>query len=141
MKNILTKTQAEILKQTSTPAKLHQVGEIYPEIFDVDFNLDFQVNMPLNVAIIWLGAYELDSNLFQREKCPICGKEEVLIPYFCGASILSGSHIIKFYCTSCFEQIVFNNKTEYYHKIRDYILKNKNSLKPSKLIKTYSQIE
>ena len=140
MKNILTKTEAEKLKQTSKQTKSHYVGEIYPEIFDTDKDLFFDENMSLNVAIIWLGAYELESNLFEKIKCPICGKEEVLIPYFCGASILSGSHIIKFYCTSCAEKIVFNNKSDYYHDIRSYILKNKNTLKPSKLVKTCSRV-
>ena len=134
MKNILTQTEAQQLKQNSDPKNSHNVGEIYPEIFDTDKDFVFDENIPLNVAIIWLGSFELQNNIFPKEKCPICGKEEVLIPYFCGASILSGCHTIKLYCTSCKERIVFNNKSNYYHMIRDYILKNKNTLQPSKVI-------
>ena len=131
----LTKTQAEELKKTSAKKESYNVGEIYPEIFDSDRDLVFQEGMKLDSAIIWLGAYELDSSSFPKIKCPVCGKEEALIPYFCGGSILSGAHIIRFYCLNCGERIVFNDKNDYFHKIRDYIIENRKTLNESKKVK------
>lgn len=135
----LTKTQAEELKKTSAKKDSHNVGEIYPEIFDSDKGLVFGEGMKLDAAIIWLGAYELDSSEFPKIKCPVCG-EEALIPYFLGASVLSGAHTIRFYCTKCQERIVFNDKIDYYHMIRDYIFKNQKTLKKSTKVKTFCKV-
>ena len=132
----MTKTQAEELKKKSATQKTRSAGEIYPEIFDSDEGIIFQEGMKLDVAIIWLGAFEMQSSDFPKIRCPVCGKEEGLIPYFCGGSILSGAHIIKFYCLNCHERIVFNDKISYFHKIRDYALKNRKNLSASSRVKT-----
>ena len=98
--NYLTKTIAQKLCKTSKKKKSYQVGELYPEIFSHDENIIFDEKTKLNVALIYVGAFELENNLFTKIKCPICNKED-LIPYFCGASILSGAHVIKFHCLNC----------------------------------------
>ena len=64
----------------------------------------------------------------ENRKCPICGKEKVLIPYMCGGSILSGNHTIQFYCTNCNEQFVTNDYIEYFRKIYRYAKKHRNEL-------------
>ncbi len=135
-KTILTKSEAQQLKRSVNPKKKHNVGELYPQMFDSFSECDFGKEIPLECAIIWLGSFRLDSSLFPKIKCPVCGKEEVLVPYFCGASILSGCHVIQFYCTNCKEQIATNNNSDYYHKIRDYILKNRKNLTAGKTICT-----
>ena len=134
--NFLTKTQAQKLCETSQKKKSYHVGELYPEIFSHDENLTFNEETKLNVALIYVGAFELENNVFSKIKCPICGKEEA-IPYFCGASILSGAHVLKFHCLNCKELIATNDLKEYYHSIRNYIVKNKNNLPISKTLKTY----
>ena len=130
MKNYLTKTEADELCKTTEVKDSYNVGELYPHIFSSDDELEFKDGMPLDVAIIWLGTFEINSSIFPKMKCPICGKTE-LIPYFCGASILSGCHVIKFYCLNCNEKIAFNRVSDYYHEIRNYILKNRQNLKKS----------
>ena len=87
--------------------------------------LEFSEDMTLGAGIIWLGSYTLDNHLFPREKCPICGKEEVLIPYKAIGLVLSGCHTIKFYCKNCKERFVTNEHIEYFRKIKQYILDNR----------------
>lgn len=106
MKNYLTKTEADELCKTTEVKDSYNVGELYPHIFLSDDEIEFKEGMALDVAIIWLGTFEINSSIFPKMKCPICGKTE-LIPYFCGASILSGCHVIKFYCLDCHEKIAF----------------------------------
>ncbi len=128
--NILTKTQADILKLTVPEREYYNAGELFPTIFDSDNDntKDFKGNIPLIAKIIYFGNFKADSSVFPRIKCPVCQKEEALIPYFCGASILSGSHVIKFYCNECKELIAINNNSDYYHLIRDYLIKHKTEL-------------
>lgn len=132
-KTILTKSEAQKMKINAKAKKKHNVGELYPQMFDSFENCDFTKEISLECAIIWLGSFRLNSSLFPKIKCPLCGKEEVLVPYFCGASVLSGCHVIQFYCTNCNEQIATNNNPDYYHKIRDYILKNIENLPKGKI--------
>ncbi|MBQ9246444.1 hypothetical protein IJ182_09280 [bacterium] len=125
--------EAQIKQQVTTP-KTRQVGEIYPEIFDTDKGLTFSIDMKMDIAIIWLGAYETENCFFKKGKCPVCG-EETLIPYFCGGSILSGCHIIKFYCTKCEEKFVTNSNIEYFREIKNFVVNNRKNLKTSNRIK------
>ncbi len=122
------------IKKNSKRRQTVNVGEIYPELFQHDKGLVFSETMPLNAAVIWLGAYELPQ-IFPKVKCPVCGKEDALIPYFCGGSMLSGCHIIKFYCSNCKEKFVTNDEIEYFRSIKKYISENKNHLKQSPIIK------
>lgn len=126
--NILTKSKADILKMTVPERECYNVGELFPQIFDADNVKDYHEGMTLNAKILYLGNFELKSSAFQKIKCPICGKEEALIPYFCGASVLSGAHVLKFYCKECHEHIAINNNSDYYHKIRDYIFEHRHEL-------------
>ena len=122
---ILTKTEADRLKLTN-PAKIfYHVGELFPRLFNEDESRKFYDGMPLEVKIIYIGEFTLESSFFSKIKCPLCGKEEALIPYFCGASVLSGCHVIKFHCLECKELIADNNNSEYFHKIRDFVIKNR----------------
>ena len=112
--------------------KSHNAGEIYPQIFEGDAKLELKEGMLMEAGIIWLGGYMLDSSLFPKEKCPVCGKEEVLIPYQTIGSVLSGCHTIKFYCTNCHEQVVTNRHIEYFRKIYRYVMANRANLPPEK---------
>ena len=123
-------SKSELDSKKSDNKKSHMVGEIYPQIFSHDRNIDFTKDIKLEAGIIWLGGYKLDSSLFPKEKCPVCGKEEVLIPYKTVGSILSGCHTISFYCTNCNEQFITNSHIEYFRKIYKYILENKKNFTP-----------
>lgn len=119
MPEFISKTELETQKNDSK--KSHNAGEIYPTLFSHSKNLDFNENMPLEAGIIWLGCYLIDNKLFPRQKCPVCGKEEVLIPYKAIGSMLSGCHTIEFYCTNCHEQFVTNNHIDYFRSIKQYV--------------------
>ena len=110
-------SKSKLDSQKSDNKKSHNVGEIYPQIFANDEVEEFKEDMQMEAGIIWLGGYMLDSNLFQKEKCPACGKEEVLIPYKPVGSILSGCHTIKFWCKNCHERFVTNNHIKYFRLI------------------------
>lgn len=125
------KTKKEVESGKPSTKKEHYTGELYPEIFSHTDGQKFYEGMPLDVAIMWLGSFRLDSKLFTKVKCPICKKDEVLIPYMCGGSILSGNHTIQFYCTNCHEQLVTNDYIEYFRKIYKYVRENKDNLKQS----------
>ena len=125
------KTRSEVEKQLPSKTKTHYTGEIYPEIFSSVKDSELRDGMHLDIAIIWLGSFRLDSSKFPREKCPACGKEEVLIPYMCGGSILSGAHTIQFYCTNCHERFVTNDYREYFRKIYQYACEHKDELSES----------
>ena len=125
------KTRSEVEKQLPSKTKTHYTGEVYTEIFYSVKDSELRDGMPLDAAIIWLGSFRLDSNLFPREKCPVCNKEEVLIPYMCGGSILSGAHTIQFYCTNCHEQFVTNDHIEYFRNIYRYGIEHKDELSES----------
>ena len=131
MSNLISKTELEAQKKTSKKDEIRYVGQIYPEIFTHSKNFVFKEDMPFESAILYLGAYQLKNELFPRLKCPICGKEEVLIPYMCGGSVLSGCHTIQFYCLNCKEQFVTNDDIEYFRKIYRYVIKHREELKPS----------
>lgn len=122
--NVLTSKDAKLLQRTVPERECYNVGELFPTIFVEDETREFREGMPLITKILGLGQFRLKSSDFPKVTCPVCGKEEVLIPYFCGASVLSGCHVIKFYCTECHEKIAVNNQPDYFHKIRDYVVKN-----------------
>ena len=129
MTKFVSKTELE--KQKPSTSKTHYSGEIYPEIFTHVQKSELHENMPLDVAIIWLGTFRLDSSQFPKVKCPICGKEESIIPYMCGGSMLSGSHTIQFYCLNCHEQFVTNDYIEYFRLIKSYIKEHEFELQSS----------
>lgn len=118
--------------------KEHYVGTIYPQIFANDEVEEFKEDMQMEAGIIWLGGYMLDSNLFPKEKCPICGKEKVLIPYKTVGSILSGCHTIKFWCSNCHERFVTNEHIEYFRLIYKYIQNNHQKFKPEQRLNNCS---
>ena len=91
------KTRKEAENQLPSTTKTHYTGEIYPEIFSHVKDSELGTEMPLDAAIMWLGAFRLRNELFPKEKCPVCGKDETLLPYMCGGSILTGNHTIQFY--------------------------------------------
>lgn len=128
MIKFISKSESDSLK--SDNKRTHNVGEIYPQIFSQDEELEFKEGMKLETGIIWLGGYMLDSNLFPKEKCPICGKEEALIPYKAIGSILSGCHTIQFWCRKCGERFVRNEHIKYFRQIYRYILKHRQEFKP-----------
>ena len=140
--NLLTKTKADILKLTVPERECYSAGELFPNIFDEDSSKEFKEGMILTAKIMYLGNFKVNSSVFPKIKCPVCNKEESLIPYFCGASVLSGAHVIKFYCTECHEHIAINNNSDYYHKIRDYILEHRKELdsEPATIIYKGKQI-
>lgn len=123
-------SKSELDSQKSDNEKSHNVGEIYPQIFSTDNGLELQEDMQMEVGIIWLGGYMLDSNLFPKEKCPICGKEEAMIPYKTVGSVLSGCHTIKFWCKECGERFVTNDHIEYFRLIYKYIQNHRHEFKP-----------
>ena len=125
------KSKKEVENQLPSKTKTHYTGEIYPEIFSHVKNSELHEGMPLDAAIIWFGSFRLNSRLFPKETCPVCGKEEVLIPYMCGGSRLSGAHTIQFYCTNCQEQFVTNDHKEYFRNIYRYALEHQDELQQS----------
>lgn len=120
MVTLISRTELE--KQPSDNKNEHLAGVVYPQMFSGDEKINFRKNMKMKTGIIWLGSYKLDNRLFQRKKCPVCGKEEVLIPYRTIGSILSGCHTIQFYCSHCKELFVTNDDIEYFRSIYRYIL-------------------
>ena len=133
-------SKSKLDSKKSDNKKSHYVGRIYPQIFSTDKGLEFQENMPLEAGIIWLGGYMLDSNLFPKEKCPNCGKEEVLIPYKAIGSILSGCHTIQFWCKNCGERFVTNDDIEYFRLIYKYILNNQHEFKPEQRLNNCTSV-
>lgn len=123
-------SKSELDSQKTDNKKSHDAGEIYPQIFSHDKKLEFKEDMQMEVGLIWLGGYKIDSNIFPREKCPICGKEEVLIPYKVVGSPLSGCHTIQFYCKNCEERFVTNEHIEYFRKIYRYVFENRENFLP-----------
>ena len=123
--------KSEVENQLSSKSKTHYTGEIYPEIFSHIKDSELQEKMPLDAAIMWLGSFRLNSGQFPKERCPVCWKDEVLIPYLCGGSILTGNHTIQFYCTNCHEQFVTNDYIEYFRKIYRYVQEHKKELPES----------
>jgi len=127
-------SKSELETQKAKNRKTYNVGTIYPQIFSNDEITEFKKGIPLEAGIIWLGAYYIDSTIFPKVKCPVCGKEEVLIPYQTIASVLSGAHTIKFWCSNCNERFVTNDYSEYYHLIRNYVIENKKDFKEEQII-------
>ena len=126
------------LKSEEKQNKTYSPHEIFPNIF---LNLEpysEKINF-IETAIIWLGAYRLKNENFPKEKCPKCGN--IMSPYACGGSILSGRHTIQFYCHSCKEQFVTNSYIEYFRLIYKYILSNQNTLEKSLIYKTNFNID
>ena len=114
MEKFITKSQAEELKKTVKDKKHYGMGELHPYMFDYKENPPKLEDEDFKI-VSQLGTYVLKKTELPKIICPICGKEEI-VPYFCGASVLSGSHVIKAFCHSCGEQIAFNDNT-YYHNL------------------------
>lgn len=132
MVKLISKTELDTQKSDNT--KTHNVGIIFPEIFGNEKVTEFKEGMQMEAAIMWLGAYYIDSSNFPKLKCPVCGKEEVLIPYQTIASVLSGAHTIKFWCSACNERFVTDDYLEYYHLIRNYVVENRKDFKEEQII-------
>ena len=133
-------SKSELDSKKSDDKRTHNVGEIYPQIFSPDNEPKFKDGMQLEAGIIWLGGYMLDSNIFPKEKCPLCGKEDVLIPYQTVGSVLSGCHTIKFWCSNCHERFVTNEHIEYFRQIYKYILNHRHEFKPEQKIDGCSSV-
>ena len=139
MPNFISKTELETQTKDQKVLELtHQVGEIYPQIFSHVTEEDLN---ELHTAIILLGAYKINSNLFKKQTCPKCGRKHSLTPYMCGGSVLSGAHTIQFYCTNCHEQFVTNNFKAYFKQIYEYVKENKKDLPVSKKFLNCSQTD
>ena len=123
-------SKSELDSQKPDNKKSHNAGEIYPQIFSVGKNPELKEGMQMEAGIIWLGGYKIDSNFFTKEKCPVCGKEEVLIPYKVIGSILSGCHTIQFWCKNCKEEFVTNDHIEYFRQVYKYIQNHRHEFKP-----------
>ena len=95
----------------------------------------------MEAGIIWLGAYMISSDLFPKVKCPVCNKEEVLIPYKAIGSILSGGHTIQFWCKNCEERFVTNDYMEYFRQIYRYIIEHRKEFSPEQEIAGCPKIE
>ena len=119
----------EIEKRPEDNSKSHTVGMLDKNMFTHIDNLKLRKNMKMDIAIIWLGHYKIDNRIFPRKKCPICGKEETLIPYHTIGSILSGCHATFFYCSHCKKQFVTNDDIEYFRIIYNYVLKQREAKK------------
>ena len=123
-------SKSELDSQKSDNKTSHYTGEIYPQIFSTDSEVEFKEDMQMEAGIIWLGSYKLDSSIFPKERCPICGKKEAIIPYKAVGSILSGNHTIQFICKECGEKFVTNDYIEYFRKIYKYIQNHRHEFKP-----------
>jgi len=133
-------SKSELDSKKSDNKRTHNVGEIYPQIFSTDNEPEFKDGMQLEAGIIWLGGYMVDSKLFPKEKCPVCGKEEVLIPYKAIGSVLSGCHTIQFWCSECHERFVTNNHIEYFRLIYKYIQNNRQKFKPEQKLNNCTSV-
>lgn len=138
MSKFISKSELQEQNKNATTEKCHNVGEIYPDIFNDEKVKEFKEGMPLEAGIIWLGGYMIKSQEFAVRKCPICGKH--LIPYQVVGSILSGCHTIKFHCLNCHESFVTNDDIKYFRLIYRYILKNKKHFKPEQILNNCTKI-
>ena len=138
MIKFISKSESDSLK--SDNKRTHNAGEIYPQIFSNDKGVEFKEGMQLEAGIIWLGGYMLDSNLFPKVKCPVCGKEEVLIPYKAIGSVLSGCHTIQFWCKNCGERFVTNDYIEYFRLIYKYIQNNRHEFTPEQKLNNCTSV-
>ena len=133
-------SKSELDSQKSDKKTIHNVGEIYPEIFSNDGETEFKESMQMEAGIIWLGSYILEGGLFPKEKCPLCGKQEALIPYKAIGSILSGCHTIQYWCKNCGEKLVTNDHIEYFRQIYRYILNNRAEFKPEQKLSNCTEV-
>lgn len=99
--------------------KSFHFGELYPGILSQDEKLHFHKNMNMELGLCWFGKFAPPANIFPRAVCPTCGKVQ-LIPYSCIASMLSGGHVIKFYCLHCGERFAINQALDYFRVLRTY---------------------
>lgn len=99
--------------------KSYHFGELYPGILTQDDDLDFNDLMRVKLGLCWLGTFKPPCWIFPRALCPNCGKIK-LIPYSCIASVLSGGHVIKFYCLNCHERLATNDALDYFRVLRAY---------------------
>jgi len=110
----LTEEQIEELQKKEPPKRypfccLHSSKLNNGEIMSKD--MDFQV------SVVWYKGFNLKANQFAKIECPICHKVAVL-PYFLGASALSGANMFKGYCFNCNTKLAFTS-SQYYHFIKD----------------------
>ncbi len=88
--------------------KTHRIGQIYPGILIQ--------NPPHNI--------DPKMNLMPKAKCPACGKTE-LMPYNFVRSMISGNHIVWFYCKNCKERLATNQVSDYFAAVNHYYYKVK----------------
>lgn len=121
--HFLTRQQDQYnMQHCSNGKNRHLFGELYPGILSHGNGRKYGKGMEIAVGICWLSPQKnINSAEFPQAKCPLCGKEE-LIPYSCIASVLSGAHVLQFYCACCHERIATNQLPDYYHMIRDYAI-------------------
>lgn len=137
MTNFISKSALD--SQKSDKKNTHYVGTIYPQIFENDSKFVFKEDMQMEAGIIWLGGYMINSELFPKKKCPVCGKNEALIPYKTVGSVLSGCHTIKFWCSDCHERFVTNEDIEYFRLIYRYIIKHRHKFTPEQKLKNCTE--
>ena len=99
--------------------KSHHFGQLYPGILSQEKHLLFDGHMQTRLGLCWLGEFRSPCYIFPRALCPTCGKVK-LIPYSCIASVLSGGHVIKFFCLNCRERLATNDALDYYRVLRFY---------------------
>lgn len=99
--------------------KSHHFGQLYPGILVQDEHLDFDEHMHTKLGLCWFGEFRPPCYIFPKAICPTCGKVK-LIPYSCIASVLSGGHVIKFFCLNCRERLATNDALDYYRVLRFY---------------------
>jgi len=127
----LERNKSIVGKERLIAIKNRSLCTLYYDMFEKEKNIEFKESTPVEIGIVWLCSGYVDSAEFPKRECPCCGKE-TLVPYSCGGSGLSGTHMIRFHCLNCKERIAFNNIRDYFHLIRDYCSKNRDKLKKDK---------
>lgn len=124
LKNYVTLTQdRERYRQNPDTCHTHRIGTIFPGILCQDPPRQYQEDMTVEVGFLYIShRYSLRSREAPKLRCPVCRTEQSVIVYQCIASPLSGSHLLKFYCTHCQERFVSNGMPSYYHLIHDLVL-------------------
>lgn len=118
------------LAKAKQPTKTRHIGELYPEVFRTDVDANCHGNDVIDVAIVYLGEGKINRYSVPRVECPNC-KRQTLTPYSARGSWLSGSHVIKFYCSKCKESFAFNNMLGYFRMIAAKLLEMKKSSQQS----------
>lgn len=112
------------LAKAKQATKTRHIGELYPETFRTDVDANFHRNGVIDVVIVYLGSGKINRNSVAKVECPNC-KKPTLTPYSVRGSWLSGSHVIKFYCSKCKENFAFNNMLGYFRAIANKLMEMK----------------